>query len=207
VRKSKIILQGFGWFMMGLFVDFAMAIPLGLTILFPGVEWPFFVGGVLMLITPFAMCTWGVVREVRRQKKLGLDLVPPSIADPVLGELTRDGDQWNGKALFGPTSVDITIFGEGMPHSILLQRARTLVQDAEPFLVRLAEFKEEQMKVDPSLLPYAEEIRALTLSWVSFHEPPEPESSSIGYSGNGKVARSWQSDLANNNPVGLGFDT
>ncbi|MFT3867655.1 MAG: hypothetical protein QM715_04055 [Nibricoccus sp.] len=206
MRKGKIIWEGVSWFVVGIVVDLGVMILTSPAFLFPDVHWPLYVASILVVATPFALASWAVIREIRRQEKQGITRIPPSIEDSVLGELVHEGDEWNGRAFFGSTEVGITVYSEGLPNPILLQRARSLVQDADQFLRRLAAFKEEEIKAQPRMAEFAEEIRGLTLFSITFYDPPEPESGFIAYSGMNDKSRMWHSSLEAGNPVGLGFD-
>lgn len=207
LQKGKVVWEGFSWFIAGFVASLALIILAGIAGAGFGIEWLGLTFGIMALLAPFAMAAWRVRWEIRRQRRLGLDRVPRTISDPVLGELVHDGTAWESKVLFGSDEVELYVEGEGLPHPLLLARARAIVTDAAGFSQHLEIFKEEQLKTEPRFAEYAEEIRGLKVFSLSFYEPAEPENGFIVYSSQYENERTWHSGLENGRPVGLSFDT
>lgn len=207
LQKGKVVWEGFSWFIAGFVYSLSLMILAGIAGAGFQIEWLGATFAILALAAPFAMAVWRVRWEIRRQRHLGLDQVPRRLSDPVLGDLIYDGSSWEGKVFLGTDEVELSFASEGLPDPILLQRARSIVQNATGFLQRLEAFKEEQLKSEPHLAEYAEEIRGLKVFSLCFYAPVEPESGFMSYSSKLENERTWHSDLEGGNPVGLGFDT
>ncbi len=208
-RKFKIIWEGFSWFIAGVVVSLGILIVVVAPAMAFDVQWLAVVGFLALVVTPLLFSIRAVIKERRRQVRLGLTDVPVVIIDPVLGELKRsdiDAEMWETTIRYSTDQFSIMIAAEGRPDPALLLRARRLVEDAPGFLSRLVERRIEIVKTETWMAPFADEVRGLRVDSVIFYEPAKPEEASIYFKGEADD-RCWHGSLVDFHLVALGCET
>jgi hypothetical protein len=122
----------------------------------------------------------------------------------VLNEADADG-RWVARVSARGREIRFEIGGRYEPDTGLIARARDIYGSFDCFAADVTAFLAAEAE-RPEWVPFADEIRALTIEVIGLPWPRRPDDGMIFFTGP-DAYRCWRCDLIGRTPVGLNFDS
>lgn len=127
------------------------------------------------------------------------------LEDPVLGELVLYDSSWECRVETRTGPFTLSVGGRYEPDERLLETARETVLSVDNFVDRVAEYLASESRQE-NWQPFADEMKQLTVSEVSYSWPRNPDAGMIFFQGPDDC-KLWHCDVEGARFSGLVFDS